>query len=77
VAKPPTPAAIAATLTAPERVLLFCVASGTEWLTAGITSATIQHMLVRNLIERDPATVRLELTAQGHEVLAALLEPRR
>jgi hypothetical protein len=69
--KPRTPATIA--LTVPERVLLFCVASGTEWLKAGVTSATVQHMLVRSLIERDPATMRLALTAQGHDVLAALV----
>jgi len=73
VAKPPTPAAIAATLTAPERVLLFCVASGTEWLRAGVTSSIVQHMIVRSLIERDPVTMRLSLTAQGRDVLAALL----
>jgi hypothetical protein len=69
----PTPAAIAAALTVPERVLLFCVASGTDWVTAGVTHATAQHMVVKNLVERTYAPTRLELTAQGHEVLAALL----
>jgi hypothetical protein len=73
MAKSPTPARIAAALTVPERVSLFCVASGTEWLKAGVTTATVKHMLVRNLIERDPTTQRLALTTQGHEVLAALL----
>jgi len=33
MAKPPTPASIAAALTVPERVLLFCVAAGTDWVT--------------------------------------------
>jgi hypothetical protein len=73
----PTPATIAAELTVPERVLLFCVASGTEWLKAGVPSATVQHMIVRNLLKRDLMATRLELTAQGRDVLAALLEARK
>jgi hypothetical protein len=32
-------------LTVPERILLFCVASGTEWAQAGITGATVTMML--------------------------------
>ena len=42
----------------PERVLLFCTPSGTDWVTAGVTHATAQHMVVKNLVERlcaDPA----------------------
>jgi len=38
-----------------------------------VTHATAQHMVVKNLVERTYAPPRLELTAQGHEVLAALL----
>jgi len=53
--------------------MLFWVASGTDWVKAGVTHAAAQHMVVRNLVERAYAPTRLELTPQGHEVLAALL----
>jgi hypothetical protein len=71
MAKPPTAAAIAAELTVPERVLLFCVASGTDWVKDGVTHATAQHLLIRNLVERSGAD--FVLTNQGRAVLAALL----
>jgi hypothetical protein len=45
----------------PERVLLFCLASGTDWLQAGIPAITVQHLLVRNLVEGNHAT-QLALT---------------
>jgi hypothetical protein len=48
MAKTPTTEMIAAELTVPERVLLFCLASGTNWVKAG-------DMPVRNLVERDHA----------------------
>jgi hypothetical protein len=47
----------AAELTVPERVLLFCVASETEWAQAGVTGATVTMMLVRGLVERDKLRV--------------------
>jgi hypothetical protein len=59
-------------LTIPERVLLFCVASGTEWERAGITGSTVTAMIVRSLIERDAGN-RLALTRQGRAALDALL----
>jgi hypothetical protein len=71
MAAKPTPESIAAALTAPERILLFCLASDTDW--AGITHATAQHMMVRGLIERDRAATRYALTDEGRAVLAALL----
>jgi hypothetical protein len=40
-----------ADLSTAERVLLFCVASGTEWANAGITAATVTAMIVRGLIQ--------------------------
>jgi hypothetical protein len=52
MAKLPTPETIAAALMVPERVLLFCVASNTDWAKAGVTGATAQHLHVRGLIER-------------------------
>jgi hypothetical protein len=63
---------IAAELSVPERVLLFCVASGTEWARAGVTGATATAMVVRGLIERDSAD-ELTLTKDGRAVLEALL----
>jgi hypothetical protein len=64
---------VAAELGVPERVLLFCVASGTEWARAGVTGATATAMVVRGLIERD-AGDQLRLTKEGHAVLDALLD---
>jgi hypothetical protein len=62
----------AATLRIPERILLFCIASKTDWEHAGITGATVTAMVIRGLIERDAAG-ELALTKQGRAVLAALL----
>jgi hypothetical protein len=71
-AAPTTTDTIAAGLSVPERVLLFCLASGTDWVKAGVPTITVQHLLVRNLVDRDHAT-KLVLTEQGRAVLAALL----
>jgi hypothetical protein len=73
MAKAPTTDTIAAELTVPERVLLFCLASGTDWFKAGVTHSVAQHLLVRNLVERDQAAADFVLTDQGRAVLAALL----
>ncbi len=70
--KPDSPAVQAAALSIPERILLFCIASKTEWERAGITGATVTTMVIKVLIQRDPAG-DLHLTKQGHAVLAALL----
>ena len=67
---PDNPAARA--LSFPERILLFCVASGTEWERAGITGPTVTAMVIKSLIER-AAAGKLTLTKQGRAVLAALL----
>jgi hypothetical protein len=66
---------IAARLTVPERVLLFCLASETDWQKAGVTHATAQRLMVRGLIERTAAGSYL-LTAEGRAVFAALLEKK-
>jgi hypothetical protein len=58
-------------LAVPERVLLFCVASGTDWQKAGVTGETM--LVVKGLLDRD-ATGRLTLTEQGRTGLAALLK---
>ena len=72
MSKRPAKAAAAPVLSIPERVLLFCVASDTDWEHAGITGTTVTAMIVRGLIQRDPAR-RLWLTKEGRAVLAALL----
>jgi hypothetical protein len=63
---------VAADLSTPERILLFCIASGTEWAEAGITGRTDTAMVVRGLVDRDAAG-RLVLTPDGRAVLDALL----
>jgi hypothetical protein len=60
----------------PERLLLFCLASDTDWQAASITHATAQQMMVRGLIERQ-ASSPFAQTDQGRAVLAAMLERRR
>ena len=71
----PTPQSIGAGLSVPERVLLFCLASRTDWTKAGVTQAAVRHMMVRSLVERGPAAGRYVLTGQGRAVLDALLAP--
>jgi hypothetical protein len=68
-------ASIAAGLAVPERVLLFCLASGTDWQKAGVTHATAQQMMIRGLIDREGARAFV-LNDQGRAVLKALLEER-
>jgi len=72
MAKTPAADSIAAELTVPERLLLFCLASDTDWQKASVTHATAQHIMVRGLIEREAAS-QFKLTDQGRAVLAALL----
>ena len=71
--KPDGAGAQASALTVPERVLLFCVASKTEWVRAGVTAGTVIAMTIKGLVERNAAG-DLTLTRQGRAVLAALLE---
>jgi hypothetical protein len=76
MSRPPkkqAPEPAAPTLSIPARLLLFCVASGTDWERAGIPRATVTTMVVRGLIERDVAG-GLTITDQVRAVLMALLE---
>jgi hypothetical protein len=59
----------------PRALLLFCLASGTDWTKVPITQATTQHLLVRGLIDRDQGAGRYALTPLGRDVLAALIQP--
>jgi hypothetical protein len=70
--KSPTPDAVAAGLSVRERVLLFCVASDTDWQRAGVTGETVTAMVVKGLIVRD-AGAQLALTDRGRAALRAML----
>jgi hypothetical protein len=67
-----SPAVQAEALGIPERFLLFCIASKTEWERAGITGPTVTAMVIKGLIGREPAG-KLYLTKEGRAALAALL----
>jgi hypothetical protein len=67
-----TPAEVAAALSVRERVLLFCIASDTDWLLARITAETATALLLKGLLQRD-TTGRLSLTDRGRAVLRAML----
>jgi len=71
------PQVIGDDLRIPERLMLFCLASGTEWERAGVTHATAQQMLVRGLIDREGAAGRFRLTPLGRSVFAAQATGRR
>jgi hypothetical protein len=55
-------------------VLLFCLATDTDWMQASIPQATVRHMRVTNLVDRDPAG-RLILTEQGRAAFNVLVRP--
>jgi hypothetical protein len=58
-------------LSVSERVLLFCVASDTDPIKAGVSSAT-QVMILKNLLERDQGG-HLVITDFGRRVLESLI----
>lgn len=72
--KAPTPACIAAGLTVAERVLLFCIASATDWSKVA-THAAVRHLMVRSLIERARIGSGYVLTPEGRAVLNVLVRP--
>jgi hypothetical protein len=59
-------------LTASDRILLFCVGSGTDWQRAGVTSENVTALVVKGLVVRD-ALGRLALTEDGRAALRTLL----
>jgi hypothetical protein len=69
-----TPESIAAGLTVPERILLLCIDSRTDWQKVSrVTGATVSAMIVQGLVERD-VVGRLTLTAEGRATVAVLLK---
>jgi len=69
MAKPSTPAEAAAALRVSERMLLFCVASNTDWKHPAIPGEIVTTMVVKGLIDRDAAGV----LTRGRAVLRAML----
>ena len=55
-----------------ERVLLFCIASGTDSYRAGVTHEIITSAMVKGFVDRDAAG-NLALTDSGRAVLRAML----
>jgi hypothetical protein len=72
MAKLSIPAEAAAALRVSERVLLFCVASTTDWKHTAIPGEIVTTMVVKGMIERD-AGGALALTDRGRAVLRAML----
>jgi|HubBroStandDraft_4_1064222.scaffolds.fasta_scaffold1181758_1 hypothetical protein len=69
-----TPESIAAGLTVPERILLLCIDSRTDWQKVSrITGETVSAIIVQGLVERD-VVGRLTLTAEGRATVAVLLK---
>jgi hypothetical protein len=71
----PEPSPLAPTvfdLTVHERVLLFCVATRTDWQKAGVPGETALNMIEKGLIVDHPFD-RLALTMCGRAALKAML----
>ena len=61
-------------LTAQERVILFCLATGISHTAVGITAHAMQSMAVRGFIAHNRETGVYALTDSGRATLAAILE---
>jgi len=66
------PKADLAALSVSERVLLFCLASGTAWQKAGVTEKTALAMVIKGMVDRDTSG-HLSLTKKGRDTLLALI----
>ena len=72
ILKRPFQIPIASDLTARERVLLLCIASGMEWQKAGVPGETVIDMIEKGLIVDHPFD-RLALTIRGRAMLKTML----
>jgi hypothetical protein len=63
----------AETLSVRERILLFCLASGTRWHRAGVTEHTVLNMVAKGMVDRE-AGAQPSLTRRGRDTLVTLLE---
>jgi hypothetical protein len=62
------------TLTAQERVILFCAATGINYSLVGITAHAMQSMGVRGFITHDRESGAYALTDSGRAMLSGILE---
>jgi hypothetical protein len=63
-----------AKLTAQERLILFCTATGISHTAVGITTHAIQFTAVRGFIAHNRETGSYALTDSGRATLTAILE---
>jgi len=61
-------------LSAQDRVILFCAATGIEHATVGILAHAMQSMAIRGFIAHNRETGAYALTDSGRATLAAILE---
>jgi hypothetical protein len=62
------------TLTAQERVILFCTATGVSHAAVGITAHATQSMAIKGFIVHDRESESYTLTDSGRATLGAILE---
>jgi hypothetical protein len=69
-----SPENMAEGLSVPERILLFCLASGVDWQkNADVTSATVAATALKGLVERD-AGGQLTLSGEGLATVEVLFK---
>jgi hypothetical protein len=68
------PKKAATTLTAQERVILFCTATGIGHSAVGITAHAMQSMAIKGFIAHNRETGAYALTDSGRAALMAILE---
>jgi hypothetical protein len=62
------------TLSAHDRVILFCVATATDYGAVGITAHAMQSMAIRGFIAHNRESGAYTLTDSGRATLTAILE---
>jgi hypothetical protein len=62
------------TLTAQERVILFCAATGINHALVGVTAHAMQSMAIRGFIAHNRESGAYALTDSGRAALTAILE---
>jgi len=62
------------TLSAHDRVILFCVATATDYGSAGITAHAMQSMAIRGFIAQNRESGAYTLTDSGRATLVTILE---
>jgi hypothetical protein len=65
------PEAVAAELSVPERILLFCIASGTDWQRAGVTGETGARSRPSNLVANYSDSTRSQIERMAAPLCAS------